>query len=241
MALPSGFTGVPWYTISSGSNTNIFGNSAGFTSYAGPVYDSSSIGLSNGKNQASSVIISNFGAPFFSSDICPSSPGSFSLQYAFSLSAAPSAWNGISDGLALSFIDATAVASVNNIQWKADVSNVLVPNGPAAVTLQIDTKDDCCGTANQPCTGTYTTYDNQHVAGCGTGYRLASPQVQNVPSNPLQDYAMTNLAFGGRYTSMTHGTNLAGVAVTGGTVMSQVDFNSTGPNGQVKVSWYING
>jgi len=65
--------------------------------------------------------------------------------------------------------------------------------------------------------------------------------LQDVAQQPLQDYAMTSLSFGGRYTSLTGGTSLTGVAVTGGTVMSQVDFTSTGPNGAASVSWYING
>ena len=161
------------------------------------------------------------------------------MQYAFSLSAAPAAWNGISDGLVISLIDATS-NTVNSIQWKADVSNVLVP-APSAVTLETDTRDDCCGTANAPCTGTYDNYDNQNIAGCGTGYRLASPNVQDVAQQPLLDYVTTSLSYGGRYTSVTGGTSLAGVAVTGGTVMSQVDVTSTGPNGAATVSWYVNG
>jgi len=183
------------------------------------------VGLTDGQNQATSIIISDYGYPFATTQsLCPSTPGSFSLQFAFSISAEPGTYNGISDGLTLSFIDAQGT-TIDDIPWQADVSNVLVP-ALNAVTLEIDTKDDCCGSPDKPCTGTYTSYDNQRVAGCGTGYRLASPKVQDVPNRPLQDYVVTNLAYGGRYTSMTGGTNLAGVAVTGNTVMSQIDFTS---------------
>jgi hypothetical protein len=67
---------APWYNVFSGSNIDIFGDQ-GFSDYAGSPSGDNSIGLTNGKTQASSVIISNFGAPFPTASICPSNPGSF--------------------------------------------------------------------------------------------------------------------------------------------------------------------
>jgi hypothetical protein len=151
-----------YFTAAAGANTAIFPAAPGSTSTSFsntqlPAATAIGIVLTNGGHQAASVIVSNSGQPFQTAALCPSSPGAFTFKYSFSLTAAPTQnnWNGISDGFTLAFIDASSVTP-NGIQWKADVSNVLVPAGPSAVTLEIDTYDDACGTPGKPCTGTYT-------------------------------------------------------------------------------------
>ncbi len=122
-----------YFTSAAGANTTIFpvepgATSTGFVNTALPSAAASGIVLTNGAHQASSVVVSNNGQPFQTGTLCPSSPGAFTFKYSFSLTAAPTDnnWNGISDGLTLAFIDASFVTP-GGIQWKADVSNVLVP------------------------------------------------------------------------------------------------------------------
>jgi hypothetical protein len=216
-----------WYSGYGGANNAIFTGA----SFSNPVASAASAmqsayTMTNGAGEAGSMIINaGGGAPFVRSALCPTYNGGFSLQYAFLLSAAPAAFNGIGDGLSVSFVDASAVNGPQQVAWTLDVAGVLVPVA-AATTLTVDTHDDACGaTPATPCTGTWTQYDNQHVKGAGSGYRLMN-------GASLLDY---NLMFGGRYTSVNGGTSLAGVATTGQVAQAQVDFY----NG--KLSWYING
>ncbi len=232
-----------WFNTFAGNNTVIFGKPSPFTAVAGQqVLTQANLGLTNGPGQATAAIVSNDGQPFQAQTLCRSSPGSFSFTYAFSISAAQAnTWNSLSDGMTLAFVDAST-ALLNSIPWTPDVSDVLVPQ-PGAVSLEIDTHDDACGAPDQPCTGTYTSYDNQFIPGAGTGYRLASPTVGDVqpPNKPLSDYVATNLMFGGTLVSTTNGTSIMGVAVTGQPVIAQVDFTATGPNGQGLLSWTVGG
>jgi hypothetical protein len=231
-----------WFNTFAGDNTAIFGMPSPFTAVAGQqVLTQANLGLTNGPGQATAAIISNNGQVFQAQTLCPSSPGSFSFTYAFSISAAQAdTWNSLSDGMTLAFIDAST-APLNGIPWTPDVSNVLVPQ-PAAVSLEVDTHDDACGGPGQPCTGGIQTYDNQFVPGAGAGYRLASPTVLDAhpPNKPLSDYVANSLMFGGTLVSATNGTSIEGVAATGQPVIAQVDFTATGPNGQGVLSWIIN-
>jgi hypothetical protein len=232
-----------WFNTFAGSDTAIFGKPSPFAAIAGQQVPAQyNLGLTDGPGQATAVIISNDGQVFQTQTLCPSSPGSFSFTYAFSISAAQAdTWNSLSDGMTLAFIDAST-APLNGIPWRPDVANVLVPQ-PASVSLEIDTHDDACGAPGQPCIGGYTTaYDNQNVPGAGAGFRLASPTVGDAqpPSSPLSDYVTNNLMFGGTLISTTNGTSIVGVAATAQPVSAQVDFTATGPNGQGVLSWTIN-
>lgn len=143
----------------------------------------------------------------------------------------PGGLNSIGNGLSLSFVDASAVNTPSNVQWVADSNSMsLVPNAPNAVTLEVDTYDNACGsTPATPCTGTWTNYDNSHVAKAGIGYRILQSQ----------SVIYSNLMYGGRYTAvptdLSGSISVAGVAATGSPVNAQVDYY----NGQL--SWYING
>ena len=249
------------FVITSG-NASVFG--PGFTAAVGPpvtygttqaydgqgkltTYSTSNIMLTYGAKQATSVIVSNSGAPFRSDGFC--SGGSFSFIYAISMSTAPSSWNSMSDGLTLSFIDASSVTPTS-IQWVQDISNVMEPV-PPAVTLEIDTFDDACGySPSTPCTGTWTNYDNSHIPGAGTGYRLATPTVgtDKTAQNPLlANYVRTSLMYGGRYTAPLNSgaISINNVVSTGQTVRLQVDFtpNPGATAGQNNIpgvlSWYV--
>jgi hypothetical protein len=139
--------------------------------------------------------------------------------------------NSIGNGLSLAFVDAAAVGAPTNVQWVDDPNSLsLVPQSARAVTLEIDTHDDACGNIpTQPCTGTWTNYDNSHVAKAGIGYRIL--RGNNV--------MYSNLMYGGRYTAvptdLSGSISVGGVAATGSPVNAQVDYY----NGQL--SWYING
>jgi hypothetical protein len=237
-----------WFKTFQGNNTAVFGNPSPFSAVTSqPANNTDKLGLTDGAGQAAAVIISKDGQAFQTQALCPSNPGSFSFTYAFSISPAQPApsWNSLSDGLTLAFIDSSRTPA-SGVQWSPDVSDVLVPT-PAAVILEIDTHDDACGsTPSQPCTGSYTSYDNQNIPGAGAGYRLASPMVREVvgPANnlkPLADYVSNNLMYGGTYSSTTNGTSIAVVAATGAPVVAQVDFTATGPGGKGVLSWTING
>jgi hypothetical protein len=101
-------------------------------------------------------------------------------------------------------------------------------------------------------TGTYTQFDNWAVRGAGAGYRLiveGGPEASTdttsdyIEINNQDVYASSSLMFGGSWTSTTGGASLAGVALTGKTVLAQVDFMPTtgGAPGAGVLSWFING
>jgi hypothetical protein len=239
------------------SDTRWFNYATGVPGQFGPQYlysfypvngngvSGTTVTLTNGPQQASSFVVSNEQMPFQADSLCPWTGGAFTLRYSFSLTA-PGALNSLANGLSVSFIDSSSVTP-SSITWAPDVSRVLVPT-PSAVTLEIDTHDDACGTsAATPCTGTSTNYDNRNVQGAGTGYRIASPKVLYNAANPLQDYVSTTLMYGGRYTSMNGGVSIANVAATGQVVNAQIDFTPTKPIGSNDktvtgvISWFING
>ena len=131
---------LPWYATFNGDNNAIFGGQFVETSLNNTA---TSVALTgSGVQEATSMIVSNNGQPFSTYGLCVSSPGAFSLAYSFSLSAAPPTMNTLSDGLTLSFVDASAT-SAGSVAWAADAANVLVPLA-YAVSLEVDTHDGAC-------------------------------------------------------------------------------------------------
>jgi hypothetical protein len=134
----TGFDAGTWYYGYEGSNAALFEASAPFTAYNGQPGTANTFGLTNGANQAASLIVNaGAGAPFVRDELCYATYNGFSLTYTFSISLASASFNGMADGVSLSFIDAAAVASPAEIVWTEDVNGMLVPTSEDAVTLEI--------------------------------------------------------------------------------------------------------
>jgi hypothetical protein len=132
------YNGANWYAGFEGSNAALFTASSPFAAYSGQPGTSTTFGLTNGANQAAALIINaGNGEPFARQTLCGPSYKGFSLTYAFSITAGSASYNGIADGVTLSFIDASEVASAATVKWVEDVNGMLVPASSGAVTLQV--------------------------------------------------------------------------------------------------------
>jgi hypothetical protein len=134
----TGFDASTWYYGYEGSNAALFEASTPFTAYNGQPGTANTFGLTNGANQAASLIVNaGAGAPFVRDELCYETYNGFSLTYTFSITLASASYNGMADGVSLSFIDAAAVASPAEVVWTEDVNGMLVPASDDAVTLEI--------------------------------------------------------------------------------------------------------
>jgi hypothetical protein len=140
-----------WYVIGGGGSPRVF--PAEQLSSSTGQDTPTSISLTYGSYEGTSVVISDDGAPFSASGLCPGTSGAFSLRYSFSLPAAPAALNTLSNGITLAFINATG-HTPSAISWAFDVAGMLLPRA-GGVSLELDTHDDFCGDGTYvACTGT---------------------------------------------------------------------------------------
>jgi hypothetical protein len=192
------------YNAASSGDAAVFPTISGAAGGSGAPLTTFLYRLTNGVNQASSI---SFGAsasmPFLTNDLCPMTAQGFSLRYSYSLSQ-PSGLNSLGNGLAVSFVDASAAAL--SFPREFDQNGVLVPDA-SSITLQVDTYDNACGaTPDTPCTGTWTQYDNSKVAGAGIGYRVVSTS-PSAGSTVTSQTLASQLLYGGRYTSVFNDMN----------------------------------